>query len=49
MQMPELRRLPRSAFPPIIDEAERAMRMIRAMDGGALKVMLIHATARRAG
>jgi SAM-dependent methyltransferase len=49
MAAPELRRLPRGAFPPIIDEAERAMRMVHALDGGALKVMLIHATARRGG
>lgn len=46
-RLPELRRRPRAHFPPIIDEAERAMRTVEALDSGILKLVRIVAVARR--
>ena len=46
MQRPELHRLPRRAFGPIIDEAERSLRLVRAFDSGALRLIRLHAVAR---
>lgn len=46
MQLPELRRLPRQAFGPIIDEAERSMRTMQALDNGTLRRIRFHAVAR---
>jgi SAM-dependent methyltransferase len=46
MQRPELHRLPRRAFGPIIDEAERSLRLVRALDAGALRLIRLHAVAR---
>lgn len=43
----ELRSRPRAHFLPIIDEAERAMRTIEALDSGILKLVRIEAAARR--
>jgi SAM-dependent methyltransferase len=46
-QRPELHGLPRAHFAPIIDEAERAMRTIEALDAGLLRMVHIAAVARR--
>jgi SAM-dependent methyltransferase len=46
MQRPELHRLPRHAFGPIIDEAERSMRLVQAFDSGALRLIRLYAVAR---
>ena len=46
-RMPELRARPRAHFLPIIDEAERAMRTVEALDSGVLKHIRIEAAARR--
>jgi SAM-dependent methyltransferase len=46
-RLPELRHLPRAHFLPIIDEAERAMRTIEALDNGLLRMVHIAAVARR--
>jgi SAM-dependent methyltransferase len=45
MQRPELHRIPRHEFGPIIDEAERSMRTVQALDGGALRMIRFHAVA----
>ena len=47
MQRPELHRIPRAAFGPIIDEAERSMRTVQAFDAGALRLLRFHAIAGR--
>jgi SAM-dependent methyltransferase len=47
LQLPELHGLPRAHFAPIIDEAERAMRTIEALDAGLLRMVHIAAVARR--
>lgn len=47
MQRPELHRIPRAAFGPIIDEAERSMRTVQAFDSGALRLVRLHAVAGR--
>ena len=46
-QLPELHGLPRGHFVPIIDEAERAMRTIEALDAGLLRMVHIAAVGRR--
>jgi SAM-dependent methyltransferase len=46
MQRPELHRLPRRAFGPLIDEAERSLRLVQAFDSGALRLIRLHAVAR---
>jgi SAM-dependent methyltransferase len=47
MQRPELHRIPRAAFGPIIDEAERSMRTVKAFDAGALRMVRFDAVAGR--
>lgn len=47
MQRPELHRIPRHEFGPIIDEAERSMRTVQAFDGGALRMIRLYAVAGR--
>jgi len=42
----DLRTLPRTHFAPVIDEAERAMRTVEALDSGILKIVRITAAAR---
>jgi len=46
-QRAELHALPRHHFLPIIDEAERAMHTLRALDDGLLRVLRLDAVARR--
>jgi cyclopropane fatty-acyl-phospholipid synthase-like methyltransferase len=46
-RMPELRLRPRAHLLPILEEAERAMRTVEALDSGALKLVRIEADARR--
>jgi len=46
-RLPELRRLPRAHFAPILDEAEQAIRTVEALDRGLLKMVHIAAVARR--
>jgi SAM-dependent methyltransferase len=46
-QRPELHAMPRRHFLPIIDEAERAMRTLRAIDDGLLRMLRLDAVAKR--
>jgi cyclopropane fatty-acyl-phospholipid synthase-like methyltransferase len=46
-RLPDLRRLPRTHVLPVLEEAERAMATVEALDSGILKLVRIEATARR--
>ncbi|HXQ51032.1 MAG TPA: class I SAM-dependent methyltransferase [Stellaceae bacterium] len=41
----ELRRIPRAGFAPVVDEAERSLRLVQALESGALRLVRIHADA----